>query len=168
MIWWPFNLRGFSSADKWKVVTHQWSGDLSINFVSAEYWRNDSRNSPMIWWPFNSMSGLKNGKKLSRNSPMIWWPFNMVVAAARLNAYVVTHQWSGDLSIFNIMYTHWLEWGRNSPMIWWPFNLLTKIDSELSGSRNSPMIWWPFNHKAQSYNVQTSVVTHQWSGDLSM
>ena len=57
------------------VVTHQWSGDPSIwseSLVVAYF----SRNSPMIWWPFNS------GNKVVQS-----------------DENVVTHQWSGDPSI---------------------------------------------------------------------
>ena len=35
-----------------------------------------SRNSPMIWWPFNPNKPINITLESSRNSPMIWWPFN--------------------------------------------------------------------------------------------
>ena len=80
---------------------------------------------------------------------------------------VVTHQWSGDLSI-DELYQMCAERGRNSPMIWWPFNYYyDEYDIEISG-RNSPMIWWPFNRTKQLKIYYKLVVTHQWSGDLSI
>ena len=36
---------------------------------------------------------------LCRNSPMIWWPFNVAQIDSELHNKVVTHQWSGDLSM---------------------------------------------------------------------
>ena len=60
---------------KGQGVTHQWSGDLSIQ-------------------PGESKTTLEG-----RNSPMIWWPFNTTTTATKVNPTGVTHQWSGDLSI---------------------------------------------------------------------
>ena len=53
-------------------------------------------------------------------------------------------------------------------MIWWPFNLEYFIEKELDVGRNSPMIWWPFNDYYLVYQRVRPVVTHQWSGDLSI
>ena len=104
---------------------------------------------------------------------------------------VVTHQWSGDHSIY------WYLWEvfilcRNSPMIWWPFNQWcngstqgfdvvthqwsgdhsingTYSKHDCSRRRNSPMIWWPFNYGSLfSLSLRWDVVTHQWSGDHSI
>ncbi len=127
----------------WEVVTHQWSGDLSI------IWRGTTvsrlcRNSPMIWWPFNPYCYERALLLLSRNSPMIWWPFNTYWLCVLYRGLVVTHQWSGDLSI--------------EPAKFWQNDCC----------RNSPMIWWPFNSFSCFKYFFINVVTHQWSGDLSI
>ena len=55
----------------------------------------------MIWWPFNLTSILAMAWEQGRNSPMIWWPFNLIRGFASYDiAQVVTHQWSGDPSIY--------------------------------------------------------------------
>ena len=143
----------------------------------------------MIWWPFNIAEDLY--KSLNwRNSPMIWWPFNTAPSNRCYLSSGVTHQWSGDLSMYLPIKQRFSR-RRNSPMIWWPFNTCEFVQPCYSDRRNSPMIWWPFNAGVQSattnllwrnspmiwwpFNdgenvavVQTYGVTHQWSGDLSI
>ena len=125
------------------VVTHQWSGDLSIAVSLTE-------TSPSLvvthqWSGDLSIYCIKYIFVICcRNSPMIWWPFNPQHHVYSPIGVVVTHQWSGDLSI-NFPQNWEILGSRNSPMIWWPFNLRELGIAGAAGGRNSPMIWWPFN-----------------------
>ena len=144
MIWWPFNRR---------LLSHNTN--------------EGGRNSPMIWWPFNVWTNVGSTKHRCRNSPMIWWPFNYIPAMVLINLTVVTHQWSGGLSIERVLIwrygsrvvTH--QWSGDLSIRKYAheYSVLFVVTHQWSGdlsifkysysysmwSRNSPMIWWPFN-----------------------
>ena len=75
---------------------------------------------------------------------MIWWPFNDFFVRFSIPIIVVTHQWSGDLSILTKL-------------------MLQKIPGvvthQWSGDLSISLPMQLHNH---------AVVTHQWSGDLSI
>ena len=98
MIWWPFNQRYFFIPIFGFVVTHQWSGDLSIEQAWQDSLEEFSRNSPMIWWPFNFIAKIK---KISKEVVTHQWSGDLSIKLGipMLCTLVVTHQWSGDLSI---------------------------------------------------------------------
>ena len=166
MIWWPFNMQDQSDKellDRRNSPMIWWPFNLYSYLLSL---MGQSRNSPMIWWPFN-LYVLLIIIIHCRNSPMIWWPFNNRLSCMFYALFVVTHQWSGDLSIdktsllscLSRVVTH--QWSGD-------LSMLGIAGFCASASRNSPMIWWPFNWEKIRLSMQKSVVTHQWSGDLSI
>ena len=120
MIWWPFNTYLRKAEEKPQVVIHQWSGDPSmprlsssrfITLVVTHQWSGDP----------SMIQHMQELELFSRNSPMIWWPFNGFLLLYKQCSPVVTHQWSGDPSILALVWSL-IVVCRNSPMIWWPFN----------------------------------------------
>ena len=144
MIWCPFNLKLSLYLLIVSVVTHQWSGDPSMDCgasalhglrVVTHQWSGDPSILCSLW-----ITSL-----YCRNSPMIWWPFNHILCGFSSDSSVVTHQWSGDPSIINLtpyeidLYVVTHQWSGDPSIISLAIALNTKQ------GRNSPMIWWPFN-----------------------
>ena len=80
------------------VVTHQWSGDPSILAqIDAEL--KGSRNSPMIWWPFNKLDRFIIEDLFVVTHQWSGDPSISLLSVTAAADIVVTHQWSGDPSI---------------------------------------------------------------------